>query len=188
MQSLFVDALVIGCGATLVMDFVALVLKRAFGLQPLDYGLVGRWIHWRLRGEGVPRPISQVPPFRYERPIGWLLHYLIGVVFALVFLMSMGTGWAAAPSLLPALAFGVLTVAAPFFVLQPAFGAGVAARRTAPAGHRARQEPHGSLELRVGHLAGRGALGIAQVSDRAAPCSGCSERRRVALSAMGRQR
>ena len=130
MQSLFVDALVIGCGATLVMDIVALVLKRAFGLQPLDYGLVGRWIHWRLRGEGAPRPISQVPPFRYERPIGWLLHYLIGVVFAAVFLILMGAGWVAAPSLVPALVFGALTVAAPFFVLQPAFGAGFAARRT----------------------------------------------------------
>lgn len=130
MRSLFVDALVIGCGATLVMDILAIVLKRAFGLQPLDYGLVGRWIHWRLRGEGVPRPISQVPPFRYERPIGWLLHYLIGVVFALVFLISMGADWASAPSLLPALVFGALTVAAPFFVLQPAFGAGFAASRT----------------------------------------------------------
>lgn len=130
MQSLFLDALVIGCGATLVMDIVALVLKRAFGLQPLDYGLVGRWILWRLRGEGVPRPISHVPPFRYERPIGWLLHYLIGLVFALAFLMVIGAGWAAAPSLLPALVFGALTVAAPFFILQPAFGAGVAARRT----------------------------------------------------------
>ncbi|MFN3225666.1 MAG: DUF2938 domain-containing protein [Hyphomicrobiales bacterium] len=130
MQSLFVDALVIGCGATLVMDIVAFALKRAFGLQPLDYGLVGRWAHWRLRGEGAPRPIGQVPPWRHERTIGWLLHYLIGVVFALVFLRLMGAGWAAAPRLLPALIFGALTVAAPFFVLQPAFGAGLAARRT----------------------------------------------------------
>ncbi|MCG7623518.1 DUF2938 domain-containing protein [Epibacterium sp. Ofav1-8] len=130
MQSLFLDVLVIGCGATLVMDTVAFILKRAFGVQPLDYGLVGRWVHCQLRGKGAPRPISQVPPFRYERSFGWFLHYLIGVVFALVFLTLMGPGWAATPSLLPALIFGALTVAAPFFILQPAFGAGVAARRT----------------------------------------------------------
>ncbi|WP_461433571.1 DUF2938 domain-containing protein [Hoeflea alexandrii] len=130
MQSFFVDVLVIGCGATLVMDLVAFTLKRAFGLQPLDYGLVGRWVHWRLLDKGAPLPIFQVPPFRYERSLGWLLHYLIGVGLALVFVMLMGPGWVATPSLLPALVFGAFTVAAPFFVLQPAFGAGFAARLT----------------------------------------------------------
>lgn len=124
------DALVIGCGATLAMDIVALLLKRSFGLQPLDYGLVGRWSHSLLRGKVVHRLISEAPPVRHERLIGWVLHYLIGVAFALMFLMLMGAEWMASPSLFPALVFGALTVAAPFFIMQPAFGAGLAARRT----------------------------------------------------------
>ena len=35
------------------------------------------------------------------------------------------------PTLLPALAVGLVTVAAPFFLMQPGMGAGIAASRTA---------------------------------------------------------
>lgn len=38
--------------------------------------------------------------------------------------------WARDPSLLPALMLGVATIVFPFFVLQPALGAGIAASRT----------------------------------------------------------
>jgi hypothetical protein len=41
-----------------------------------------------------------------------------------------GEGWARAPTLWPALAWGVFTVAAPFLVLQPGMGAGLFACRT----------------------------------------------------------
>ena len=37
-------AIVIGLGATLVMDFWNLFLKRAFGIQSLDFCLLGRWL------------------------------------------------------------------------------------------------------------------------------------------------
>lgn len=57
-------------------------------------------------------------------------HYLIGVFFAALLLLMVGLEWARQPTLLPALAFGVLSVVAPFFVLQPAMGAGIAASRT----------------------------------------------------------
>jgi hypothetical protein len=38
--------------------------------------------------------------------------------------------WIVAPTVLPALAFGVVTVVLPFLVLQPALGFGVASART----------------------------------------------------------
>ncbi|MHA7166248.1 DUF2938 family protein, partial [Burkholderia pseudomallei] len=37
-------ALAIGVGATAVMDAWALVRMRCFGVPPLDYALVGRWL------------------------------------------------------------------------------------------------------------------------------------------------
>lgn len=127
MDSLLVDAIVIGCGATLVMDLVAVLLNRIFGLRSLDYGLVGRWGYSLLEGKFFHHPIFATPPVRHEMLIGWALHYLIGIAFAFLFLAAMGTGWRVSPSLFPALVFGAFTVAAPFFILQPAFGAGVAA-------------------------------------------------------------
>lgn len=50
-----------------------------------------------------------------------------------------GVEWLRDPRLLPALAMGVATVAAPWLLMQPAMGAGIAAARTpAPARNRAR--------------------------------------------------
>ncbi|MDT4835875.1 hypothetical protein FQZ97_695530 [compost metagenome] len=66
---------------------------------------------------------------RGERLIGWTSHYLVGVVFAGLLVAAVGPGWLCRPSLAPALAFGALSVAAPFLLMQPAFGMGIAAAR-----------------------------------------------------------
>jgi hypothetical protein len=59
-----------------------------------------------------------------------MAHYTIGVTFAGLLLSIFGLQWARSPSLLPALAVGVVTVGAPLLVLQPAFGAGIASSKT----------------------------------------------------------
>ena len=64
-----------------------------------------------------------------ERGLGWLVHYLVGIAFAAL-LAALPGGWLQAPTLWPALAFGVGTVAVPLFVMQPAMGLGFAARKT----------------------------------------------------------
>jgi hypothetical protein len=65
-----------------------------------------------------------------ERAIGWTAHYLIGIAFAAVLLAVSGTEWARSPTLAPALAVGIGSVMAPFFLMQPGMGAGIAASRT----------------------------------------------------------
>ncbi|HRE15574.1 MAG TPA: DUF2938 family protein, partial [Rhodocyclaceae bacterium] len=50
--------------------------------------------------------------------------------FATLLVSVLGLEWARAPSFLPALLFGVLTVAAPLLVMQPAMGAGIASSKT----------------------------------------------------------
>lgn len=55
---------------------------------------------------------------------------MIGIIFAALLLALFGLDWARQPSLLPALIVGLATLAAPFLVLQPGMGAGVAASRT----------------------------------------------------------
>ncbi len=119
----------IGVGATLVMDVWAFVLKR-FGVPSLDFALLGRWIGHLPRGKWIHDKIAAAPPVRGERLIGWGAHYSIGVTFAGLLIVLAGLDWARSPSLSPALAVGIVTVAAPLFVLQPALGAGVASSRT----------------------------------------------------------
>ncbi|HEX6102130.1 MAG TPA: DUF2938 family protein, partial [Alphaproteobacteria bacterium] len=43
-------ALLIGIGATLLIDLWAVALGRIFGVRSLDYALVGRWIGHMPRG------------------------------------------------------------------------------------------------------------------------------------------
>ena len=120
----------LGVGATLATDAWAWLRRRVFGVPMPDYRLVGRWFGHMPRGVFRHAAIGAAAPVRGERLIGWAAHYLIGIGFAGLLLAGWGPGWLRQPKLAPALIVGLATVAAPFFVMQPAFGAGVAASRT----------------------------------------------------------
>ncbi len=122
-------AVLIGVGATLVMDAWALLLRQ-FGIAPLNFALLGRWIGHFPRGRWRHQSIAKAAPVRGELLIGWTAHYSIGIAFAALLLATYGLKWARSPSLLPALGIGIVTVLAPLLVLQPAMGAGIASRRT----------------------------------------------------------
>lgn len=123
-------ALLIGAGATLVMDLWAAVRTALLGSVSLDYGLVGRWLLYLARGRFRHDPIAASPSVRGERLFGWMAHYVIGIGFAASLLGIWGLDWARHPTLGPALIVGIGSVAAPFLLMQPGMGAGVAARRT----------------------------------------------------------
>lgn len=127
---LILRAAFIGVGATIVIDAWAWVLKRGLGMASLDMGMVGRWLGHLARGKFAHAGIARAAPVRGEQALGWVAHYVIGVVFALALLAFMGLDWARAPSVLPALLFGLLTVLFPFLLMQPAMGAGFAASKT----------------------------------------------------------
>ena len=126
-----VCTLLIGTGATAVIDIWALARKRLLGVASPDYGLVGRWLVYMTRGRFRHDRIAASPAVPRERLIGWTAHYLIGVAFAAVLLAIWGLEWARHPSIGPALIVGIGSVAAPFLVMQPGMGAGIAASRTA---------------------------------------------------------
>jgi hypothetical protein len=112
--------LVIGIGATLVMDLWAQLLRR-FGIRSLDFALLGRWI-----GHFPRFFLGKAPPVRGERVLGWCAHYAIGITFAAVLVGLFGPS----PSLGASLLIGIATAIAPLFILQPALGAGIASRKT----------------------------------------------------------
>lgn len=123
-------ALLIGAGATAFMDLFAALRQRILGVPSLNYALVGRWIgHLRL-GRFSHENIAAAPAIRGEAAIGWIAHYGIGIVFAALLLAIWGIEWARHPTPGPALLVGIATVAAPFLILQPGMGAGIAASRT----------------------------------------------------------
>ena len=123
-------AIAVGVGATLVMDLWNLFLKRAFGIPSLNYCLLGRWVSHMPGGTLRHASITAAPQKPFECAVGWIAHYSIGIVFALVFVVLASSDWLTRPNLLPALLYGIGTVVFPFFIMQPSLGFGIAASRT----------------------------------------------------------
>lgn len=122
--------LLVGIGATIIMDVWVAIQKRVLRMSALDYALVGRWIGHMPQGRFRHASIVAAPPVRGERMLGWLVHYAVGVAFAAVLVVVWGSDWVRNPSIGPALTTGLASVAAPFLVMQPALGFGIAASRT----------------------------------------------------------
>ena len=129
MQLIFYGILM-GVGATLFMDAYAVILKRFFNIPSLDYRLLGRWISNFRKGIFFHKSILQTEPVTNERLLGWMAHYGIGITFAILLLLIWGVDWLENPTLFPAIFMGVGTTVAPFFMMQPAFGFGIAASKT----------------------------------------------------------
>jgi hypothetical protein len=121
---------VIGLAGAVLMDVWSLVLRRRLGIPTLDYALLGRWIGHIPRGQLFHERIASAEPVPWERPLGWMAHYSIGVAFAFLLIAIWGPDWLLAPTLLPALFVGLGTIVAPWFVMQPAMGAGIAGSRS----------------------------------------------------------
>ena len=120
----------IGAGATLVMDAWTAVRRPLLGTPAPDYRMVGRWFAHMARGRFRHDRIASAPAARGELWLGWIAHYAVGIAFAAVLLALRGVEWVREPTLAPAMLVGVGSVLAPFFVMQPAMGAGIAASRT----------------------------------------------------------
>ena len=137
-------AMLVGIGATILMDLWNLFLERAFGVPSLNYCLLGRWVGHMPSGVFRHASIAASPPKPHECAVGWIAHYTIGVTLALVFVVVFApAGWPARPTLLPALLYGLATLAFPLFVMQPSLGLGIASSR-APRPARARLKSLGT--------------------------------------------
>lgn len=119
----------VGLAATAVMDAWLWLLSR-LGVPIASFAMVGRWVGHLARGRFAHAAIAKAAPIPFELGLGWLTHYAIGIAYAVLLVAVTGTPWLAQPTLQPALALGVSTVVAPWFVMQPAMGAGLLARKT----------------------------------------------------------
>lgn len=132
-SAMFLAALPIGMGATVVMDLWGLLLRR-LGVATLNFAMVGRWAGHALEGRMWHQAIAKAEPVRHELAWGWVIHYAIGVLFAMLLIAMAGESWLQTPTLGPALVVGMGTVVAPLCFMQPVMGAGFFASRTpAPA-------------------------------------------------------
>lgn len=126
----FFAAPVVGILATLFMDLWALFQSRILKLPVANFAMVGRWIGGMARGRFVHDNIGRASPVQGETALGWMFHYLTGVAYAVLLIAITGPDWLMEPTIMPAISVGLGTLAAPFLIMQPAFGFGIAASRT----------------------------------------------------------
>lgn len=127
---LIISAIVMGLGATLTFDLWGQLLKHAFKITPSNICLVGRWLRYMPAGTFKHSNIATAPQKSAECAVGWIAHYLIGITFAIIFVALAGDNWLRHPTPIPAIVFGIITVLAPFVIMQPLFGLGLAASKT----------------------------------------------------------
>ena len=98
------------------------------------------------------------PPIPGEKIIGWIAHYALGAAFGfLPILLGGGAGWIANPTWLAAIG-AACSLAVPFFIVVPAFGSALCARRILAA---RRQGRHRASVLRRRAVHRRGTRGDA---------------------------
>lgn len=127
---ILIKIIIIGIGATFTFDLWAQLLKLLFKIPPSNICIVGRWLLYMPNGIFRHSNIIKTPAKRGECLAGWIAHYMIGITLAAIFVLIVGYNWISEPAIIPAVVFGIVTVAAPFFIMQPAFGFGFAASKT----------------------------------------------------------
>lgn len=124
------DTAAIGIGATLVIDLWNLLLNLTLRVPLPNYALLGRWFLHMPNGIFTHANIASSQHKAFEHLSGWIAHYIVGVLLASIFVFIAPNNWLTHPNLLPALVYGIGTVAIPYLIMQPAFGFGIAASKT----------------------------------------------------------
>ena len=125
MRDFFIPALIIGTVGTALLDLWNILLNRVMGFPLPNWAMVGRWFLHLPKGKFAHDGIADSPELPNELRAGWIGHYLIGILFAAALLL-IWPGWAKAPTLLPALIVGWVTVGCGWFILSPGLGNGIA--------------------------------------------------------------
>ena len=124
------DILIAGVLSCLVMDTFQRLLFITRQIPPSNWAMVGRWTAYVVtRGKLINPDIDSMPAISGERSLGWLVHYLVGIGYALAYLLIRDAGWLD-NSFYSGAIFGIASVAVPWFFFLPAMGKGVMARLT----------------------------------------------------------
>lgn len=118
-----------GVVATAALDAWQRLARLLFGTSPTNWALVGRWFFYLSRGKFVHNGIGFADPIAHEAAIGWIAHYLVGLAYAAIYIAGVHFVLRSGPTLPTAVAFGVVTVIAPWLILQPGMGMGVFASK-----------------------------------------------------------
>tara|TARA_X000000950_G_C13605071_1_gene532981 strand:- start:226 stop:705 length:480 start_codon:yes stop_codon:yes gene_type:complete len=127
----FLTIVVAGVFSCIALDLFGRILLTLFKIPEPSWGVVGRWVFYIFRRGVFFNPqVSDAMPIVHEEKIGWAFHYLIAVLWAVVFHIFFVSYPLFELSYINGLLFGALTTLAPLFIFMPFTGQGILARKT----------------------------------------------------------
>lgn len=127
MMEVVIRTLVLGIFATVAIDLWATFSNKVLGFPRTNWAMVGRWLGHIPKGKFIHNPVASSSPIQNELLVGWVFHYLVGIVYALLYITFVLALLDRVPTLLSAWIFGLLTIISPWFVMQPGLGLGICA-------------------------------------------------------------
>ena len=121
--------LVMGITATVSIDLWATFANRMLGWPRTNWGLVGRWIGHMRHGQFTHISIGSSPKIVHESILGWVFHYVVGCIYAALYLTYSNIVHMGQPTLVSAVLFGLATILSPWLLMQPALGLGICASK-----------------------------------------------------------
>ena len=121
--------LVMGITATVAIDLWATFANRILGWPRTSWRMVGRWIGHMRDGQFTHRSIGSSPPIVHESILGWVFHYVVGCIYAALYLTYSNIVNMGQPTLVSAVLFGLVTILSPWLLMQPALGLGICASK-----------------------------------------------------------
>lgn len=130
MTNIVIFSLIVGIGSTLTLDIWVMLVKWITGIPPTDWGLVARWVLDFRKGHFILDGTRTSPANLQEQVFGWIVHYSVGITYAVLILIVWGAEYIAAPTILPIVIIGfILSTIAGMFILFPGLGAGIMASK-----------------------------------------------------------
>ena len=127
---IFLKATLVGVGGTIILDLYAFIMSRVLGVPATNWATVGRWFGNIAHGQFVQVTMNEAAPCKGELAIGWIAHYVIGIGYGLLLLGLSGKVWLERPTLLPPMILAWVLLIAPFLMMMPGMGMGIAGSRT----------------------------------------------------------
>jgi hypothetical protein len=119
-----------GVLACLAMDAWQQILKRVAGIPATNWAVVGRWFVLTLRKRTMYHPtIDGEAPGANERPLGWIVHYVVSLLYAIVYWLLIQAS-VIQPTWVDGFLFGAASVVVPWFYFMPCMGKGMMGKLT----------------------------------------------------------
>ncbi len=130
LSAILVTGVSVGILATITMDIWSLFAKHVLRWPTADWAMAGRWFGHMARGVFAHESIHAAEPIAHERIVGWIGHYVTGIGYGIAYIAIVRLVLETDPTFVSALTFGVVTLVAPWLIMQPSMGAGAFASRT----------------------------------------------------------